>query len=130
VLPCRFSSLRRDKALQRSGHPRAEAARLLNHLGLDPARFAKRPVAELSVGQQQRVAAARALIGQPELIVADEPTSALDTELRGAFLELLFEEVAASTSTLVFVSHDPALQAYFDRTVDLPSLNRASHESL
>jgi putative ABC transport system ATP-binding protein len=128
VLPCRFSRLRRKRAMRRSGDAHAEAARLLTHLGLDPARFSNRPVAELSVGQQQRVAAARALIGQPELIVADEPTSALDAERRSVFLELLFEEVAAADSTLVFVSHDPGLQRYFDRTVDLPALNRAHPE--
>jgi putative ABC transport system ATP-binding protein len=83
-----------------------------------------RPVTALSVGQQQRVAAARALIGAPELVIADEPTSALDHDHRRAFLELLFQELAAAGSTLVFVSHDPSLELLFDRCLALAELNR------
>jgi putative ABC transport system ATP-binding protein len=80
----------------------------------------------LSVGQQQRVAAARALIGRPELVIADEPTSALDTALRDGFMDLLLGECAATRSTLVFVSHDERLAARFDRRVSLSELNRAA----
>ncbi len=82
-------------------------------------------VTELSVGQQQRVAAARALIGSPELVIADEPTSALDTDLRDRFLELLFEQVNEAGATLLFVSHDLALGARFDRICSLPAMNHA-----
>jgi putative ABC transport system ATP-binding protein len=76
----------------------------------------------LSVGQQQRVAAARALIGQPEILVADEPTSALDRKHQRRFLELLFGEAEAAGTTVVMVSHDETLAPEFDRVVDLTDI--------
>ena len=75
------------------------------------------------MGQQQRVAAARALIGNPELIIADEPTSALDAELRHSFLELLFSECKKSGSTLLFVSHDSTLSELFNRKISMDEIN-------
>lgn len=78
---------------------------------------------ELSVGQQQRVAAARALIGQPKLILADEPTSALDFDHREKFLKLLFELCREQSISLIFVSHDRSLQNLFDRVVALADIN-------
>lgn len=123
TLPCRFSRVRRARA---GNDLDAEARRLLGRMGLDADRLAGRPVAELSVGQQQRVAAARALIGRPGLIIADEPTSAIDAAARTAFLDLLFAETAAAGATLVFVSHDEALAPLFDRTVALAEINRAT----
>jgi len=125
ILPCRFSTLRRTRASeQRSLHD--EAARLLQQLELDPLRLGRRSVNELSVGQQQRVAVARALIGRPSLLIADEPTSALDAETRMAFLQLMFEEVERTHATVVFVSHDPAIQSAFQRTVKLDDINQAA----
>jgi len=124
LLPCRFSARRRRRASQGGAGPRAEADRLLGRLGIDPA-LRQRPVAELSVGQQQRVAAARALIGAPDLIVADEPTSALDERNQRHFLALLLAECAAP-SALVLVSHDLRLAERFDRSVALADLNRAA----
>jgi len=93
---------------------------------LDIARLLDRPIAELSVGQQQRVAAARALIGHPELVIADEPTSALDTDRREAFLQLLFASCRHAGATLVFVSHDHTLMPLFSRIVELGQINRAA----
>ena len=93
---------------------------------LDVQTLSQRPVATLSVGQQQRVAAARALIGAPDLIVADEPTSSIDTDARSAFLRLLFAEIGRTGATLVFVSHDSGLAGQFDRTIELGDINRAS----
>jgi len=120
LLGLRFSRARR----RRVSDPRAEALRLLDALEL-PDSLLHRPVTELSVGQQQRVAAVRALAGGPGLIIADEPTSALDTTVRERFLALLFRECERAGSTLIFVSHDPGLAGLFQRVVDLPTLNRA-----
>lgn len=125
TLPCRFSRRRRRKAA-RGGGLEGEARRLLAHLGLKDPDVLARPVTELSVGQQQRVAAARALIGAPEIVIADEPTSALDADARGAFLELLFAECEAAAGTLLFVSHDRALAPLFPRVLDLAVLNGAA----
>jgi putative ABC transport system ATP-binding protein len=72
------------------------------------------------------VAAARALLGHPELLVADEPTSALDHEAREAFLKLLLGECTANGTTLLFVSHDPTLGVLFDRQLLLGNLNQAA----
>jgi putative ABC transport system ATP-binding protein len=99
-----------------------EALRLCERLDIH--QFLKRSVRELSVGQQQRVAAARALLGSPELLIADEPTSALDHEHREDFIQLLFEEVKRTGANLLFVSHDKSLASLFDRSLSLESLNR------
>ena len=124
LLPCRFSSLRASRC---AGTPAAAAQTLLERVGLPPALWARRADA-LSVGQQQRVAAARALIGAPELVIADEPTSALDAARRDDFMALLMDACAAAGSTLVFVSHDERLAARFDQRLSLPELNRARPE--
>ncbi len=122
VLPCRFSP---ERAARVEGSPADEARRLAARLDLDAALLA-RPAAQLSVGQQQRVAAARALIGRPGLIVADEPTSALDADRQQAFVDLLLTECEASGASLLFVSHDPRLASHFSRRIALPALNRAA----
>jgi len=124
-LPCRFSRLRAERARQRHGSVDRAAAALLAHLGLREELLERRADA-LSIGQQQRVAAARALIGQPELVIADEPTSALDADSREAFLDLLFAECRDAGSSLLFVSHDQSLARLFDRSLSLAELNRAA----
>jgi putative ABC transport system ATP-binding protein len=122
LLPCRFSALR----ARRCGGPPAQAAQqLLQRVALPQPLWARRADA-LSVGQQQRVAAARALIGAPEIVIADEPTSALDAARRDDFMALLMDACAAAGSTLVFVSHDERLAARFDERLSLPELNRAA----
>jgi len=120
LLPCRFSRRRRERA----GDIQAAAARLLTHLDLEQGAW-NRPATALSVGQQQRVAAARALIGTPELVIADEPTSSLDAERQSAFLDLLGAECAAAGAALVFVSHDRRLAGRFSRELALTEINRA-----
>ena len=114
LLPCRVSARRASRVSE----PEAEARRLLAGLDLDPA-LLSRPAAELSVGQQQRVAAARALIGQPEILIADEPTSALDAERQATFVELLLSEAKRAGSAVVFVSHDLRLATHFDQSLTL-----------
>lgn len=81
-------------------------------------------VSELSVGQQQRVAVARALLGKPDLILADEPTSALDADHREKFLKLMFELADLYGSTVVFVSHDRSIEKLFTRSISLDSINK------
>lgn len=124
MLPCRFSARRRAQAVAAGNSVRGEALRLLSHLDIDSSLLARR-VTELSVGQQQRVAAARALLGRPEIVVADEPTSALDADRQQAFLQLLLHECDAAGATLLFVSHDRRLARAFTREIDLAAINRA-----
>ena len=128
-LPCHFSRLRAQRAGARHGSIGEAASHLLAHLGLsDPALLGRR-ADTLSIGQQQRVAAARALIGQPELVIADEPTSALDYDAREAFIRLLFAECREAGASLLFVSHDQSLASLFDRNLSLAELNRAATPS-
>ena len=126
TLPCRFSTHRRARATQHAPTVEAEAERLLSHMHVGASVLAGRPAAELSTGQQQRVAAARAFIGRPELIIADEPTSSLDADAHSAFLDLLFAEVADCGATIVYVSHDASLAASFDRALAFADFNRRS----
>lgn len=125
VLPCRFSKRRRLNIENRGCTLRDEATRLLEHLDIT-GQMLQRPVTELSVGQQQRVAAARALMGGPQLVIADEPTSALDADRRSVFLQLLMKECTEQQTTLIFVSHDPALEPQFDRSIHLDEINRVA----
>jgi putative ABC transport system ATP-binding protein len=121
LLPCTFSAHRQARA----GNAKESAAQLLGHLDLAPDLW-QRPAAELSVGQQQRVAAARALIGRPEILLADEPTSALDAPRQQRFVDLLLAETRAAGAALLFVSHDDRLATHFDRHVALDEINRAT----
>jgi putative ABC transport system ATP-binding protein len=125
-LPCHVSKLRQQRATQRHGSVDNAATTLLAHLGLKDPDMLSRRADSLSIGQQQRVAAARALIGQPELVIADEPTSALDADAREAFIRLLFAECRDAGASLLFVSHDQNLAPLFDRNLSLSELNRAA----
>ena len=124
MLPCRFSAVRSARALVESATVAQAAQELLRQVGLVEELW-HRPAAMLSVGQQQRVAAARALIGRPEIIIADEPTSALDAPLRESFMTLLLAKCGEAGTTLVFVSHDERLAARFDEQLSLIEVNRA-----
>ncbi len=125
LLPCRFSRRRAAQARQTGGSSRAAAQTLLEDLGLGRALWG-RQASDLSVGQQQRVAAARALVGRPELVIADEPTSALDERHRDGFMSVLMAQCARDGSALLFVSHDPRLAAHFERVVELPGIDHAA----
>ena len=125
LLPCQFSTYRRQRALAQGKTLLAAAASLLDSLDLAPALWS-RPATQLSIGQQQRVAAARALIGRPEIVVADEPTSALDADRQQGFLDLVQRESGQAGSSLLFVSHDQRLAQRFTHRVALDAINRAS----
>ena len=125
LLPCRFSQSRASKAQSDFSSIQDAALTLLERLGMPQRDFKNRATSDLSVGQQQRVAAARALIGSPDIILADEPTSALDTETQSSFINLLKEETRKSGASLIFVSHDQTLANQFDAVVDLGEINRA-----
>lgn len=116
-LPLRFAPKRRKRA----GNARAEVAALLAALNL-PQGIQTAKARNLSIGQQQRVAVARALIGQPPLIIADEPTSALDADTQAAFLDLLFTQISANGQSLLMVSHDARLADRFDSSVRMEDI--------
>lgn len=90
-------------------------------LGLD--NLLEKNVLELSVGQQQRVAAARSLYSEPKLILADEPTSSLDYDHRERFLKLLFDLSDEIDASVLFVSHDRSVEKLFDRSFSLADMN-------
>lgn len=119
LLACRFSARRTAQA----GNAQQAAKQLLERVGLREVDWG-RPASELSVGQQQRVAAARALIGHPDLVIADEPTSALDEALRESFMDILLQSCAEAGSALLFVSHDERLAPRFKQQLDLSSINQ------
>jgi len=121
-LPCRYSQRRSKRAAETDGSIEDSAIRLLSALGIDEGLRARRST-DLSVGQQQRVAAARALIGHPEIIIADEPTSSLDAGRRREFIDLLLSECERANSTVIFVSHDASLATHFDVAIDLEQAN-------
>ncbi len=91
-----------------------------------PNEMKRKKAMELSVGEQQRVAVARALLGRPKIIIADEPTSALDSDTKDKFMQLLFKQINAQESTLIFVSHDTTLSSYFERVYDFSEINKAA----
>lgn len=126
VLPLYLSTEKRQRT------PEKEESTLVQTLceKLNIASFLNKPVSELSVGQQQRVAAARALIGKPDLILADEPTSALDHDHREKFIRVFFESCELNNTAVLFVSHDRTLGHLFDRSISLPEINKVSYDVL
>jgi putative ABC transport system ATP-binding protein len=91
--------------------------RIVQTLGIEH-RMDHRP-SELSGGEQQRVAAARALVGRPEIIFADEPTGNLDSKSGRELLGFMRSAVSDLRQTIVMVTHDPNAAAYADRVVFL-----------
>lgn len=118
LLPLQFSKYKKNKILNIKNEVERLSKKLEIHNELQ-----KKPT-QLSVGQQQRVAAVRALLGSPELIIADEPTSSLDQERRDSFLELLLFESKKENSSIIFVSHDKTLQKHFDTFYDIRSVGQ------
>lgn len=123
LLPLQFAPERRTRVAD----PLAEAERLCRDLGL-PDNVMTTRAGTLSVGQQQRVAAARALIGTPPLIVADEPTSSLDAATQATFLDLLFAQSRAHGTAVLMVSHDARLSSQFDRVIQMADVAQTLRE--
>ncbi|MGY3804843.1 ABC transporter ATP-binding protein [Pigmentibacter ruber] len=120
LLPCKLNPLRRkNKTLSEIKEKCIEIAKNLNI-----AQILSKKATEISIGQQQRVAAARALLGDPKIIIADEPTSSLDEENRELFIQHLFEQCNTQNSSLIFVSHDINLKKLFSKQINLPELNK------
>lgn len=103
------------------------AVYLLNEVGLGE-RANYKP-ARLSVGQQQRVAVARALANRPRAVLADEPTGALDARNAQQVLDLIRKLCAEVTASLLLVSHDPAITRQLPRSVALAEINRAARST-
>ena len=114
LLPLYFSKIRSNSII----NPQETAVQLCKQLRL-PDDVINYKANSLSVGQQQRVAVARALIGNPSLIIADEPTSSIDPAAQQIFLDLMFEQIYKNESTLLMVSHDKSLSSRFDRLIDI-----------
>lgn len=123
LLSCHFSKRNYRGVTKREANLRDEAQHLCEALGIGK-ELQKKPVKNLSIGQQQRVAIARALINKPSIIIADEPTSALDDESKKQFMDLLLEQCDQYNSTLLFVSHDKSLESYFDHSYNLAGSSR------
>ena len=129
TLPFQFSRRRHTAAKKRNlGSVEEEARRLLTKMQLTEDAIMNFSSFELSTGQQQRVAAARALIGSPALIIEDEPTSALDHDVRQTFIKLLFDEITGTGTTLLFVSHATDLAEQFDCRIKLSDINEANQK--
>jgi putative ABC transport system ATP-binding protein len=109
-----------DARVTPKGHA-ARAEELLVHLGIERV---DAKVETLSVGQQQRVAVARALACKPPLVLADEPTASLDPPNAAKAIALIRSTCREEGASLVCVSHDPSLIPLFDRHVDLASIVR------
>ena len=114
LLPLYFSKVRSNNVPNK----REKVIELFKQLRL-PDDITQFRASSLSMGQQQRVAVARALIGNPSLIIADEPTSSLDADAQKIFLDLMFEQISENNSTLLMVSHDRSLSDQFDRLIDI-----------
>ena len=109
------------------GSDRAHATAMLERVGLSH-RLQHYP-RQLSTGQQQRVAVARALANHPKLVLADEPTGNLDHKNARESLALIRETCRENGAALLLVSHDPGVLAAFEDVQDFAKLNRADQEA-
>jgi putative ABC transport system ATP-binding protein len=101
-------------------HAPQDDARIAETLGaLGVAGKATRRAAELSEGERQRVAVARAVVNRPKLLLADEPTANLDDRAAAQTVELLLEQAERHGATLVVATHDSRVKRSFERRLDL-----------
>ena len=121
ALGIKFSKNRKSKV----SDMHQEIERLISSLGLEK-EILNIAIDNLSVGQQQRVAVARALLGKPDLILADEPTSALDNDTTKKFLDEVMNTFDPSHQAIIMVSHDLSIAPYFDTVLDFNKHNAHS----
>lgn len=111
-----------------TGVNRKHALALLEEVGMtDRVDFKPR---QLSVGQQQRVAVARALANNPALVLADEPTGNLDPELAAQSLNIIRNACKANGAALLLVTHDSSVMDQFERVIDLKDINQAMTQNM
>ena len=122
LLPLYFSKARKEASGETKSKIITEAKRMLDVLGITSETLGIQKADTLSIGQQQRVAAARAFIGSPELIIADEPTSSLDEKNQVEFLDQLFSQKEATGASLLMVSHNTQIAKRFDRIIELEKI--------
>jgi len=108
--------IREIGGIGRKDGPR-RADQLMEELGLTPRKNAL--ATELSGGERQRVAIGRALMNDPQLVLVDEPTASLDSERGKAVVKMLLEEVKGRQKLGIMVTHDPAMAALTDRTLEM-----------
>jgi putative ABC transport system ATP-binding protein len=113
LLPTHLYPKRRQAAIAEFGSMELALGQLLERLGLSPTLLGQ-AAHQLSIGQQQRVAAARAFIGRPSIVIADEPTSALDWQNQRQLMDLFLSLSQEQRTALVMVSHDERLSEQFD----------------
>ena len=114
LLPTYLYPKRKLAAMKQYGSTAAAVDSLLKMLGL-PASVIDQPAHRLSIGQQQRIAAARAFIGSPSIVIADEPTSALDWNNQALLMDLFLGLANEHQTALMMVSHDERLSTRFDQ---------------
>ena len=124
LLPAHLFAKRKAAALTQYGSLDHALRYYMNHLGLS-ADLENQAAHRLSIGQQQRVAAARAFMGKPSIVIADEPTSALDEANQTQLLKLFFALANEQQTALLMVSHDPRLSPYFDRQLQLAEMGQS-----
>ena len=123
LLPCGFSKRKKRYVDQQDITPEYVAYQLMAKLKLEDPMRLRHKTDQLSKGLQQRIAVARALIGNPKLILADEPASAMGNYSQKQVYELLVNHAKEHNATLVCISHHPNANQYFDHCINMKDIN-------